>query len=472
MMADAPISLEERRRAQSKGEPPVEITDTDLANARRLAARHGEDLRFTVETGWLVWDGRRFAIDEKGVRVQALAKSTAESIFREIGEANEDQRDILMRHAKRSQSKNAIDAMIWLARSEPGICTSFEKFDADPWLFNVANGTLDLRTGTLREHSRADCLTKLSEVSFDPGADSELFDSFLWRITGQSEALYAYMQRLIGYLLSGSTAEQVIAFFYGLGANGKSVLCECLLALLGDYGMTAMPDLVISRRSGGIPNDVAALRGRRGVFLNETSQGSRFDEAKLKHLTGGDTLTGRFLHREFFDFRPAHKLVIRGNHKPAISGTDEGIWRRLHLVPFDVQIPPEEQDRDLLTKILAELPGVLRWAVAGSIEWQRKGLNPPPEVIAAVQDYRQESDTLGRFITEHCETGNLYEVRSMTFFSSYQAFAERAGERWIPQKDLPAELERRGFRWRRTNTGRIFNGIRLRAPDSVNGDGW
>ena len=448
----------------------AEIDDTDIANGRRLAARHGKDLRFTVERGWFVWDGRRWAVDERGVAVQVRAKDTALSIFDEI--KNSSDRDARMKHAKHAQSKNALEAMIWCARSEPGIPARLTQFDADGWVLNVANGTLDLRTSELRPHRREDLISNLVEVAFNPDADFDLWDAFLWRVLDKNDELYAYLRRFVGYLLVGDTREQSLHFLYGLGANGKSVFCEVLVRLLGDYAVAVSPDLIMLRRHGGIPNDVARLRGVRAALMNETSQGARFDEAKLKDLTGGDTLTARFLHQEFFDFHPTHRLLIRGNHKPTINGTDEGIWRRLRLVPFTVSIPPEEQDRDLLTKLEAELPGILNWALAGCREWQAEGLKPPPIIAEAVRQYREESDTLGRFVGECCEVRKLGQVKSSTLFKRYQEFCEQAGERWIPSKDFPAEMQRRGFEWKRTKAGSMFHGIELAGVDTLQREDW
>jgi len=436
---------------------PTGFVDTDVANAKRLVQRHGANLHFTAAAGWLVWDGVRWAQDEKGVRLQALATDTALAIFDEIKGAVD--RDQLMRHAKRSQSKASIDNMVALARSEPNIPAALTEFDADPYLLNVLNGTVDLRTGTLREHRRADLITKLVPIAYDGDADCEQWDAFLWRVTDRNEELYGYLRRLVGYLLTGLTTEQVLHFLFGLGANGKSVFIEIVSALLGDYGVIVSPDLIMLKRHGGIPNDVARLRGARGAFMNETSLGAKFDEAKLKDLTGGDTLTARFLHREFFDFSPTHKLVIRGNHKPAIVGTDEGIWRRLRLVPFEVSIPPDEQDQHLLGKLLLELPGILKWAIVGCLEWQKTGLKPPECILQAVREYRQEADTLGRFIGEHCDTRSLAQVKSSAFFSRYQQYCEQSGERWIPAKDLPHEMKRRGFEAKRTKSGVLYLGL-------------
>jgi putative DNA primase/helicase len=454
------VDMGKRRDAAN----PSTLPDTDIANAKRLVARHGASMRFTPSRGWFHWDGKRWAADEKGVKIQALAVDTAISIFDEIRDSID--RDSMMAHAKRSQSRKSIEAMIVLARSEPGVAVDLTDFDSDPWLFNVKNGTLDLRTGQLRAHSRADLISKLAPVDYDPIADFDLWDAFLIRVCGGEDDLYAYLRRLVGYLLTGKTVEQVLHFLFGLGANGKSVFVEIMAQLLGDYAQIAAPELVMARRHGGIPNDIARLYGARVAFMNETSQGSRFDEAKLKDLTGGDSLTGRFLHAEFFDFVPTHKLVIRGNHKPVINGTDEGIWRRLRLVPFTVQIPADEQDRHLIEKLSGELPGILRWAVEGCREWQREGLNPPAIITDAVKQYRDESDTLGRFIAEYCDVRKLGQVKSSTLFKRYQEFAEAAGERWVASKDLPHEMQRRGFGWKRTKTGGIYEGIELHVPDS------
>jgi len=227
----------------------AEIDDTDIANGRRLAARHGKDLRFTVERGWFVWDGRRWAVDERGVAVQVRAKDTALSIFDEI--KNSSDRDARMKHAKHAQSKNALEAMIWCARSEPGIPARLTQFDADGWVLNVANGTLDLRTSELRPHRREDLISNLVEVAFNPDADFDLWDAFLWRVLDKNDELYAYLRRFVGYLLVGDTREQSLHFLYGLGANGKSVFCEVLVRLLGDYAVAVSPDLIMLRRHGG-----------------------------------------------------------------------------------------------------------------------------------------------------------------------------------------------------------------------------
>ena len=449
---------------------PAQILDSDIANAGRLARMHGHNMRFTAARGWFAWDGRRWAADEKTVRVQAMAKETSKAIFDEIADAPDPR--AMFRHAQRSQSKNAIDAMIWLARSEPGIYAKITDFDANGWILNLANGTLDLRTGELGPHRREDLLSNLVDIEYDPQADCEMWDGFLWRILDRNEDLYAYLRRFVGYLLVGDTSDQSLHFLYGLGANGKSVFCEVLMKLLGEYAMAVSPDLIMLKRHGGIPNDIARLRGVRAALMNETSQGARFDEAKLKDLTGSDTLSARFLHQEFFDFKPTHRIIIRGNHKPAINGTDEGIWRRLRLIPFSVTIPEEERDLRLTEKLELELPGILNWAIRGCKEWQQMGgLKAPLIVTEAVNAYREESDILGRFIIDSCEAHKLGQVKSSVLFKAYQQYCESAGERWMPSKDFPHELRRRGFDSKRLKTGVIIEGIELNTNDSPD-DSW
>ena len=455
-----------RKKPKPKSGAPSEILDSDMANATRLVASYGEDLHYTAARGWFAWDGQRWAPDEKGLHVQMLAKQTARAIFAEIETASDQ--GAMFRHAKRSQSKASLEAMVWLARSEPGIAAKITDFDADTYALNLTNGTLDLRTGHLREHRREDLISNLVNIAFDAQAECDLWDGFLWRATDRNDELYAYLRRFVGYLLVGDTSDQSLHFLYGLGANGKSVFCEVLMRLLGDYAMAVSPDLIMLKRHGGIPNDVARLRGVRAALMNETSQGSRFDEAKLKDLTGGDTLTARFLHQEFFDFHPTHRIVIRGNHKPAINGTDEGIWRRLRLIPFTVSIPPDEQDRDLISKLNRELPGILNWALRGCLEWQANGLQPPTIITDAVRQYREESDTLGRFVAECCDQRAMAMVKSSVLYNRYKEFAEGAGERWIPSKDFPSEMERRGFVYKRGTGGtRFYYGIELRSEGQL-----
>lgn len=441
-----------------------ELNDTDVANAARFAREHGADVRWTPERGWLVWDGRRWRPDEIG-QIVALAKQTARRIFNELVAAGSSQREAaLFKWARQSQSADRIRAMLYLAQSD--LAVRFTEFDADPLVLNVANGTLDLRTGELRPHRREDRLSKIADVEFDPDADFKAWDKFLYRVMNNRIDLIAYLQRAAGYSLTASTAGQCLFFCYGHGANGKTVFLETMHRLLGEYAQNASADLVMMRQKGGIPNDVARLAGARLVTINETADGQRLHEPLVKDMTGGDTMTARFLHREFFDFRPSHKLWIRGNHKPQIRGTDDGIWRRIHLIPFTVQIPEAERiPLDELMAILQnEAPGILAWAMRGCLEWQRVHLKPPGAVKEAVRGYREEMDVFGQFMSDCCVLSEGAQSPAKLLYSAYREWCEHAGHEPQSQTRFGLALAERGFTKDRDTPGRIvYQGIGVQA---------
>ena len=243
-----------------------------------------------------------------------------------------------------------------------------------------------------------------------------------------NEKLIAYLQKAVGYTLTGDTSEQVLHFLYGLGANGKSTFLETIMAMLGDYAkQTSTETILVKKMTGGIPNDLAGLKGARLVSAQEVESGRRLAESLVKQLTGGDTISARFLHGEFFDFKPTFKLWISGNSKPVVRGGDYAIWRRIRLIPFTVQIPPEEQDRRLSEKLRGELPGILNWSLAGCLAWQREGLTPPEEVTAATESYRDEMDIIGQFIGERCLMGPEYKVTAKKLYAAFVEWSELHG---------------------------------------------
>lgn len=315
----------------------VEIVDTDLVNARRFVRDYGGDVRWTSERGWFVYDGKRWVADTG--RAMERAKATALGIYDELKSVSTETQRLneLFKWAKKSQSAERLRAMLFLAQSDPKISMSFADFDADPWLLNCQNGALNLRTGQLGEHRREDLCSRITPVIYDPDAKCPQFFVFLDRILNKDDKLIEYLQRVLGYSLTGLTSEQIFLFLWGLGANGKSVLLNIVSALLGEYACNTPTETLMLRQRGAIQNDLARLAGVRLVTANETSEGQRLDEAKIKDLTGGDTISARFLYREWFDYKPQFKVWMRGNHKPTINGTDDGIWRRIHLVSFEVQ---------------------------------------------------------------------------------------------------------------------------------------
>jgi len=438
------------------------IHNTDLGNARRLVARHGTDIRYCHAWGaWFIWDGRRWAKDETG-EIQRLARATVASIHEEASrQVSAELWRALEKWAMRSESRERLGAMVDVAGDEPGVYIRHTELNANPWLLNVMNGTLDLQTGKLRPHRREDAITKISPVVYDPGATCPLWLSFLRRIL-PDPALRAFIQRAAGYSLTGLTIEQCLLFLFGTGANGKTTLIETLMGLLADYAQKAPTEMLMTRPGGSIPNDIARLPGARLVVAAEIEAGRQMAESLVKDLTGGDTMVARFMRQEFFEFRPTHKLWMYGNHKPIIRGTDDGIWRRIHLVPFLVTIPEAEKDPGLVKKLNAELPGILKWAVDGCLAWQEKGLGIPGAVDQATGKYRAEMDVLGRFLGDCCHLEPRARVTKAALYEAY--------ERWggdLTKRKFGDALRERGFEdGRGSGNAAIWKGIGQLTDDS------
>jgi len=338
----------------------ADLRFSDLGNASLLVQAFGDDLRYVPQwRSWHAWDGKRWPRDEGGA-VYRRAADAVRLIYDGAARCDDhDRRAALAKWALACENRGRLENMVALAQHDPAIITRPETFDADPWLLNVENGTLDLRTGKLREHRRADLISKLAAVRFDPEAKAPTFMAFLRRVFDGNQRLIGYVQKLCGYCLTGSTKEQVVSVWHGAGANGKSTAQNIVLRLLGEYGATTPSETLMVHRGTTIPNDIARLAGVRFAAAFETGESSRLNEGLVKQATGGDRLTARFLHAEFFEFVPQFKIVLSCNHKPRITGGDHGIWRRVHLVPFEVTIPEAERDRNLPEKLEAELPGVL-----------------------------------------------------------------------------------------------------------------
>lgn len=430
---------------------------TDTANAARIVGRFGEDIRWVgAWDKWLIWDGQRWRIDQS-LQIESRAKEIAADLWKEIGAAasgggiDHDTLRAMYSFAKTSSSANGIRNMVALARSEPGVPIGLEALDSDPLLLNVQNGTIDLRTGKLREHRRDDFLTKLAPVAFDSAATCPRWKEFLRRIFDGNKDLIGYMQRLVGYCLTGQTEEHILPFLYGMGANGKSTLVETGLKVLGsDYSMKAPPDLLMAKRGESHPTERADLFGKRLVACIETEDGRRMAEALVKELTGGDRVRARRMREDFWEFTPTHHVWLAGNYKPTITGTDYGIWRRIKLIPFNVVIPDAEQDKKLPAKLADELSGILNWALEGCLEWQRSGMQEPEVVRAATKEYSDEMDEVGQFIEQYCELGQDFMAPATEL---YEEFGKQTGSK-ISQRRFGQALARRGF-----ESGRITSGV-------------
>ena len=433
------------------GSPPERFHLTEMGNAERFIAQHGESVRYCKPwEKWLVYTGIRWERDEI-MLVNRLAKETVRSIYREAANAEtEEGRKALAKHAAKSESAAAIKAMLELARHEVPVLP--DELDAHSHLINALNGTVDLKSGELRKPRREDLLTKLAGAEYHPGAEAPTWEAFLERALPSAE-LRGFVHRASGYSATGDTSEQCILINHGAGANGKSTFQETLASALGDYATRTPTDMLMARRFNGVPNDVARLKGARFVAASETEEGRRLDEARIKDLTGQDTVSARYMRGEWFDFKPTHKLWLSTNHKPEIRGTDNAIWRRIRLISWGVTIPPAEQDRKLPEKLRTELNGVLAWAVAGCLHWQREGLRAPEEVRRATGEYRAEMDVLAAFLREECAAVEGESTAATVLYEAYREWCGETGERPEKQRKFGERLKERGYEKQRITSG-------------------
>jgi P4 family phage/plasmid primase-like protien len=457
---------------------------TDLGNSERFVAQHDADLRHCrVWRRWFVWDGHRWAHDETDEYMRR-AKQTVRAIYTAASAlTDEGQRKKLIQHALASEGAQRLVAMATLAASAPGIAVAPRQFDRDPWLLNVANGVLDMRTKTLREPRRDDYITKLAPVAYDPKAECPAWLVFLKSIFAGDDALIRFVQRAVGYSLVGDTRERVLFLLHGGGKNGKSTLLVTLSEVLGDYAQDTHTDTLLVRKGDAIPNDLAALVNVRFVTASETEEGKRLAEALVKKITGDEPISARFMRGEWFNFKPEFKLWLATNHKPIIRGADDAIWDRIRLIPFNVRFvdpdspndtdaPPDapRMDKTLRAKLLAEKPGILRWAVEGCVSWQRDGLGTPPAVKQATGEYREEMDHMRDFLDECCVRGDDLTIGTAELFARYLEWCRYARERALTRQAFAARLDKLGIGKLKANGERsrgVRCGITLREPAAV-----
>jgi putative DNA primase/helicase len=431
---------------------------SDYTNALALVRNHRKNLRYCYPWGkWLVWTGTHWQQDVNGA-VMRLAKRTVKRLASRAVKMDKLQIDQLFKHIKASLATAKLKAMIECAQSEEGIPVQPEDLDRDQWLLNCPNGTLDLRTGSLRAHDRKDLITRCIETPYDPKADCSEWKAFLWKIMAQNQELIDFLQRLIGLSLTGDVSEQFLYIFWGSGANGKSTLVNTVLKLLGLYAMKANAELLMATKSDRHPTERADLFGKRCVATIETRESGRLNETFVKEATGGDPIRARRMREDFWEFDPTHKIILATNHKPQILGTDYAIWRRIHLVSFTVTIPEAQQDKKLVEKLNAEMPGILAWAVRGCLDWQQNGLRAPAEVTQETTAYRDDMDDVGQFLREMCTLQPYAKVRSSAL---HQAYLDWGGEAAPTQKSFTMRLTEHGYARMRGKTGQFWQGIGL-----------
>lgn len=449
----------------------VNFRYTDMGNAERLVWRFGAILHFCEERQmWLIWTGKKWEWDS-GARVKGLAKLVIRRYYAEAASIDgEDKRTALLDHARKSEGEPRVNAMVSLARIEPGILITPDKLDAHPWLLNCFNGTLDLRTGILHQHSKADLLTHCLTTSYDPNARCQQFNKFVDRIVDNRVELARYLQNAVGYSLTGSIREQVLFFLFGPGSNGKTTFTNIIQLLLEDFARHMDIEVLTYKEYGssGTSEGLANLNGRRVVFTTETTEGRRLNEGMVKNMVGGDPITVSRKYEHEITFLPTHKLWMFGNHKPTILDTTLGMWRKLRLLPFMVTIPKDEQDDSLPDKLAAELPGILAWAVRGCLEWQKHGLGESIQVTDATASYRQEQDPVAPFIAECCTTDKNEDCTTKELYEAYVKYCQANGDDYMGKREFGGKIAEKNIdRARGTGHVSLWQGISLKTPGQI-----
>jgi putative DNA primase/helicase len=428
---------------------PPECSEDSLALA--FSATHDGRLLYVPAWGfWLVWDGKRWAQDRKLTTMDLSRRICREAA---ANQAESQQQ----RLAQRLASAQTVAAVEKLARSDVRHSRRAEDFDADPWVLNTPGGVVDLKTGIIRPARKDELFTKITAAT--PGGDCLRWLVFLDELTGGNREMVAYLQRLLGYCLTGETREHMFAFFSGAGGNGKSVLLNTITAAMGDYAAVAMMDLFVATRGEQHPTGLASLRGSRLVVAQETEEGRAWAEARIKSITGGDPITARYMRMDPFTFQPGFKLMISGNHRPVLRNPDPAMRRRLHLIPCD-HVPPSP-DPQLAAKLKEELGGILAWAVEGCLAWQRDGLLPPAIVTETTNSYFEDQDSFEQWLVERCDCRKTSAALGATeAFKDWRRWAEERGEAPGAQKRFSGLMARR-FTKQRTRTGVQFLGVAL-----------
>ena len=486
-----PMTLEDQaiHALESADHMPAEAADvtpwgtaqdpcTHVANAQRIGRHFGERLLYVEGIGWHLW-GPPWRSDDLGA--SRIAQSLGRIIANEAAlmapwvaaakdKPDREHREKVMaarfKWASTSESAGTIESSMTLARAH--ISCRAEELDANPMLLGLPSGVLELDTGRHRPHRHDDLITKVGGVGYCATATAPTWERFVDEIMGGDPELIDFLQRVCGYCLSGHRGEHLLLVLWGGGANGKSTFLGALQHVLGDYAGSAAPGLLIAKGGNEHPTGLADLQGRRLVVVSETGEAGRLNEEQVKALTGGDTITARRMRQDFFQFQPTHQLVLQTNHRPRVTGNDEGIWRRLKLVPFTVTVPPERRDPMLPDKLRAEAAGILAWAVEGWRKYQRDGLPTPDKVKAATAEYRDASDQVGAFLGECTEADHAFSTTAADLYSAYAEWCRDNGERPRNQRDFGMRMTERGLERFRTGAAHKWRGLRLTAasPES------
>lgn len=442
---------------------------TDIANAETFIDEHGARLR-CLHPGAIYheWDGGRW-LQDKSQRTWALAQDTIKGWWVEVGCAGSpEERTILAKHFLSTGRDARVKAMLALAASNRRIAVTVDDLDQHPDLLTVGNGTVDLYTGTLRASRPEDLITRRTPIPYDPKATCPRFLAFLDLIFSGDQALVDFIQRAVGYTLTGSIGAQCFFFCWGTGGNGKTQLIETIRAIAGEHARAVMPTMLMAKAHEEHATEFADLRGARFVTSIETERDRRLAEVKIKWMTDGGKMKGRFMKKDSFEFMPTHKIWMLGNYKPVITGTDLGMWRRVMLIPFTVEVkavlPADAVVDDFHLTLVDEYPGILKWAVDGAMIWHTEGLRPPAAVLDATTRYRQEMDVVGTWLEEACDR----DPRARTPFKVlYDAYQEETRRDAMSKREFAQELTRLGIDLVDVGGVKFRKGVRLREASDA-----
>lgn len=458
-------NFEFANETESKKDSPPRSWD-DTGNADRFMDRYGELIKYSfTDKTWLVYNGSYWSTDETG-QVHSLVDRVVDDLKREklvvppdSGLTEEDAEKKFQTHIKKSRSNAGKKAMMEELKHRVPVLHG--EFDSDKTLLNVANGYVDLSSGILKDHEIKKLFSRQAAVEYTDTIDAPEWGQFLDQIFDGDSELIDYVQKAVGYSLTGSTKEQVMFILYGNGRNGKSIFIDTIADTLGNYARSMQADsIMVKNNSSAANSDIARLEGARLVTSSEPNDGLRLDEGLVKQLTGGDTVTARYLYGKEFEFKPEFKLWLATNHKPIIRGTDDGIWRRLMLVPFAVKIPDNRVDKDLKYKLQREEVGILNWAVEGALRWQREGLRAPDSVVRASQDYRNEMDVTAEFLEECCTIGEHEMTRAAELYRRYKDWATTNSQYLMNSTKFGKEMGNK-FEKKHDRQGTYYVGVKL-----------
>jgi len=433
---------------------------TEVGNSYRFKDFARGDIIYVPEwKRWLLWDGTRWAQDGTGQIIRIAKKLVDKMYHQAINIKDEEQRKAALKHTLKTEKLKEISSFIALAK--PELSVKHDALDSDPYLLNTINGIIDFKNNIFREHRREDLITKRINFPLGDCTPSEWL-RFLNTIFQGDLELIRYIKKALGYSLTGDVSEDCLFILYGTGRNGKSTFLNVLSKILGDYACNTPAETLMARKNDTISNDVARLEGARLVTAYETEDNKRLAEAKIKALTGGDPITARFLHKEYFEFWPTFKVFLATNHKPRIKGNDEGIWRRIKLLPCVNTIPKEDVDPYLYEKLIAEAPNILGWMVQGYKLWQDEGLEDPTAVKLATLEYRSESDIIGLFLADRTREDSSAVISKKELYEKYKTWATENSEFPLSSHIFSKTMLERGYRDKRGTGGkRMWIGLSI-----------